>query len=417
MTRAATPGNRLKLACLVNTYPRASHTFIRREVQALERRGHTVHRFAMRSDRAALVDAADLAEDSRTEHVLAQGLRRLLPKALGWMARDPARTLTAVRLAMACGRRGAGGTPGTGGRLMYLIYLVEAAYIARRCAELRITHLHAHFGTNSATVAMLSRAMRGPPYSFTVHGPEEFDAPLALSLGAKIERAAFTVAISSFGRSQLCRWTAPEHWPRLHVVHCGIEPWRFPPPGPLPAGGPHLVAIGRLSPQKGFDLAIEAVSRALPHLPDLHLTLVGDGPLRPALTAAIAARDLGAHVTLTGWQDEEGVRNALGASQALIVPSFAEGLPMVVMEAMAAGRPVIATAIAGIPELVTRDTGWLVPAGDAEALAQAIAEMAAVGQDRLAEMGAAARARVMIRHDIDASAARLAALFADATAR
>jgi glycosyltransferase involved in cell wall biosynthesis len=408
------PGIRLKLAYLVNTYPRASHTFIRREVQALERAGHSVHRFAMRSDRAALVDTADLAEDGRTEHVLAQGMRRLLPKALGWMVRNPRHTLTALRLAVACGAQGTRDTPGTGGRLRHMIYLIEAAYIARRCAELRIAHLHAHFGTNSTTVAMLSQALGGPRYSFTVHGPEEFDAPAALSLGTKIERAAFTVAISSFGRSQLCRWVDPSLWHRLHVVPCGIEPWRFPATRAMPPGGPHLVAIGRLSPQKGFDVAIEAVAMARAALPDLHLTLVGDGPLRAALTAAIAAQDLGGAITLTGWQDEEGVRTALSAAQALIVPSFAEGLPMVVIEAMAAGRPVIATAIAGIPELVTPDTGWLVPAGDAGALTMAIAGMASLGQDRLVEMGNAARTRVMARHDIDQSATLLVALFADA---
>lgn len=403
----------VKLAYLVNTYPRASHSFIRREVLALERGGHTVHRFAMRSDRATLVDTADLAEDSRTEHVLERGLRRLLPQAAAWMLRHPAQTLSALRLALACGRRGAGGEPGTGGRLRHMVYLVEAAYIANRCAALHIPHLHAHFGTNSATVAMLSHAMGGPTYSFTVHGPEEFDAPAALSLAVKIERAAFTAAISSFGRSQLCRWVDPAHWPRLHVIPCGIEPWRFAPPSPFRAGGPRLVAIGRLAPQKGFDLAIEAMALALPHRPDLHLTLVGDGPLRASLTASIAARNLGAHVTLTGWQDEAGVRAALSAAHALLVPSFAEGLPMVVMEAMASGRPVIATTIAGIPELVTRDTGWLVPAGDAHALATAIADLAATGAERLAAMGSAARSRVLQRHDIDQSAATLAALFAN----
>jgi len=412
MGSAAMPGMPLKLAYLVNTYPRASHSFIRREVQALERAGHTVHRFAMRSDRAALVDTADLAEDSRTEHVLEQGLRRLLPKALGWMARHPRHTLTAFGLAMACGKRGAGGEPGTGGRLRHLIYLVEAAWIARRCADLHIAHLHAHFGTNSATVALLARALGGPRYSFTVHGPEEFDAPRALSLPTKIERAAFTVAISSFGRSQLCRWVDPAHWPRLHVVPCGIEPWRFAPPAPWPTGGPHLVAIGRLAPQKGFDLLLDAVALAAPHLPHLHLTLVGDGPLHDALAATVAARGIASHVTLAGWQDEAGVRAALSAAHALIVPSFAEGLPVVVMEAMAAGRPVIATWIAGIPELVTPATGWLVPAGDAVALAEAIGDLAATPPDRRTAMGTAARTRVLARHDIDTEAAKLARLFA-----
>ncbi len=402
-------------AYLVNTYPRASQTFIRREIQALERQGITLHRFAMRSDRDHLVDAADLEEDARTEHVLDLGAARLGLSALGWMLRHPGRGWRALRLALDCGARGAGGVAGTGGRLRHLIYLAEAAHVARRCTEIGITHLHAHFGTNSTTVAMLAHVLGGPRFSFTTHGPEEFDAPHAHSLRAKLHHAAFAVAISSYGRSQLSRQADLADWPRIHVVHCGIEPARFAAPAPLPPGGPHLVAIGRLAEQKGFPLLIEAVADAARDLPDLRLTLLGDGPLRGALEAAIASHGLADRVHLAGWADEDGVRAALAAAQALILPSFAEGLPVVVMEAMAAGRPVIATSIAGVPELLREGReGWLVPAGDAGALAQAIRDLAATPPDRLTEMGAAARTRVLARHDIDREAARLAALFATA---
>ena len=321
-------------------------------------------------------------------------------------------SLRALRLAMACGRRGAGGVAGTGGYLKHLIYWVEAAHLARLCTEQRIPHLHAHFGTNSATVAMLAAEMGGPGYSFTVHGPEEFDAPHALSLGEKVARARFAVAISSFGRSQLCRWTKMDTWPHLHVVHCGIEPWRFAEALPLPQGGPHLVAIGRLTEQKGFGLLIEALALAVTDLPGLHLTLVGDGALRCVLEDDIARRGLGDHVTLTGWLDEARVREALSAAQALVVPSFAEGLPMVIMEAMAAGRPVIATAIAGIPELVTPQTGWIVPAGDAAALAAAIGSLSTTAPEQLLQMGQAARLRVFDRHDINKEAEKLTVLIA-----
>ncbi|MFN4129416.1 MAG: glycosyltransferase [Paracoccaceae bacterium] len=402
----------MKIAYLVNTYPRGSHTFVRREIMALDRLGWDIHRFAQRSDRAALVDPADMAEDARTEHILELGVGRLVLSALGWMARHPRGAARAIAMALRCGAQGAGGTPGTGGRLRHMIYLAEAAHLARRCHDLRLPHLHAHFGTNSTTVAMLSALMGGPGYSFTVHGPEEFDAPRALCLGTKADRAVFTVAISSFGRSQLYRWAAPQTWPRLHVVHCGIEPWRFPDPAPMRQGGPHLVAIGRFSEQKGFDLLIDAIALAVPTLPDLHLTLVGDGDLRPQIEAAIARHGLAHHVTLTGWLDEGRVRETLSAVQALIVPSFAEGLPMVIMEAMAAGRPVIATAIAGVPELVTPDTGWLVPAGDADALSKGIHRLASTPLDRLAQMGDAARLRVLDRHDIDREAEKLTVLFA-----
>ena len=397
----------MQLAYLVNTYPRASHTFIRREIAALERAGHAVHRFAMRSDRRALHDPADLAEDARTEHVLQAGRGALARSAL-WAVRQPG-IRAALALALACGARGAGGGAGTGGRLRHLVYLVEAAHVARRCQALEISHLHAHFGTNSATVAMLAHALGGPAFSFTIHGPDEFDAPRALSLDQKIARARFVVTISSYGRAQACRWVAPALWPKIQVVHCGIEPDRFAA-GPVPAGGPHLVAIGRLSAQKGFALLMEAVAQAA--LPNLRLTLVGDGELRGEIEAEIAAKGLQAQVTLVGWQDEAGVARALNAAQALVLPSFAEGLPVVLMEAMAAGRPVIATAIAGVPELVTPEVGWLVPAGDVSALAGAMRALAATPAGTLAAMGQAARERVLQRHDITLEAAKLARLFA-----
>lgn len=407
----------MKIAYVVNTYPRPSHSFIRREIAALERRGVTVLRFAMRGDRAALVDPDDIAEHDRTERVLDAGPVRLAAAVAAAALRSPARFARALRLALACGARGAGGQagagPGTGGRLRHLVYLAEAARLQQRCAALGASHLHAHFGTNSATVAMLAHVLGGPAFSFTVHGPEEFDAPRALSLGAKMAQAAFTVAISSFGRSQLCRWVDSAVWSRLHVVHCGIDPARFAAPAPLPPGGGRLVAIGRLSEQKGQILLIEALARARRSAPGLHLTLVGDGELRGAIEAAIRAQGLEASVTLTGWLDEAGVRQELAAAHALVLPSFAEGLPVVVMEAMAAARPVLATAIAGVPELVIPGkTGWLVPAGSPGALAAAMVAFATTPGETLARMGNAGRARVLARHDVDAEAARLAQLFA-----
>jgi glycosyltransferase involved in cell wall biosynthesis len=395
------------LAYLVNTYPAPSHSFIRREIRALERRGLAPHRFALRSARATLADPADRAEDAATEHLLEAGALRLAADLAAVALARPGRFLAALRLALACGARARA-------RGRHLVYLAEAARLVRRCAAIGARHLHAHFGTNSATVAMLAATLGGPRYSFTVHGPEEFDAPLALSLPDKLRRAAFAVAISAHGRSQLCRWLPPAAWSRLHVVRCGIEPAAFPdPPPPLPEGPLRLVAIGRFAPQKGFDDLVAALALARPEHPGLTLVLVGDGPLRGALEAAVAARGLGGAVRFAGWQDEAGVRDALSAAHLLAVPSFAEGLPVVAMEAMAMARPVIATWIAGIPELVRDgETGWLVPPAAPEALAAALAAAAATPPARLAAMGAAGRARVLALHDADAAAARLAGLFA-----
>jgi colanic acid/amylovoran biosynthesis glycosyltransferase len=401
----------MTIGYVMNTYPLPSTTFVRREIQALERRGYHIHRFAMRADPKPLADPQDVAEAAKTEHLLRRGVAALIPTALAWMIRRPPRAIAALRLAMTCGARGSGGAPGTGGRLRHLVYLIEAAHLAYRCHTLGIRHVHAHFGTNATAVAMLSRTMDGPSYSFTTHGPEEFDAPRALALDLKIQRAAFVAAISSFGKSQLSRWVDATIWPRLAVVHCGIEPWKFPDPAPPQAGPPRLVAIGRLSEQKGFALLLDALALARDKVPDLHVELVGDGPLRDSLMAQAKALGVTDLVTFAGWKAEPEVRASLAAAQALILPSFAEGLPMVIMEAFAAGRTVLATSIAGIPELVTPDTGWLVPAGDADRLAAAIADMARTPPDRLAEMGHAARARVLARHDIDIEAAKLDVLF------
>lgn len=400
----------MKIAYIVNTYPRPSHSFIRREIRALEAQGHQVIRLAMRADAAPLVDPGDRAEAAATLRVLDQGAGALAGACL---AAPRARMWQALKLAAACGMRGRGGTPGTGGIARHMIYLAEAAFVARHCVAQGVTHIHAHFGTNSATVAMLAHVLSGIPYSFTVHGPEEFDAPRALSLGEKIRHAAFAVAISSFGRSQLMRWADFADWPRLKVVHCGIEPARFGDPAPLPPGRGRMVAIGRLSEQKGQMLLIEALALAVKQAPALHLTLVGDGELRAPIEAAIAANGLGKHVRLTGWLDEAGVRAELAAAHALVLPSFAEGLPMVVMEAMAAARPVLATAIAGVPELaLPGETGWLVPAGDVDGLAAAMVALEDTPPERLAAMGAAGRARVLERHDVAREACKLAALFA-----
>jgi len=396
----------MKIAYVLNTYPQPSHSFIRREIQALERQGFEVLRLAMREPDTPLVDEGDKAEATRTHYVLRQGALMLLAAVLRVAIKHPLATLRALRQSYRIGTRS------EVGRRRHLIYLAEAAYVLLRCRETQAVHIHAHFGTNAATVAHLTQCLGGPPYSFTVHGPEEFDAPRALSLPDKIIGAAFTVGVSRFGRSQLCRWVAHEHWPRIHVVHCGIEPARFADPAPMPKGPLRLVSIGRFVEQKGQMALVPAMRAICDAHPDAVLHLVGDGPLRKKLEAEIAEARLSDNVCLTGWLDEEAIRAELAQAHALVMPSFAEGLPMVVMEAMAAARPVIATYIAGTPELVRPgETGWLVPAGDPAALTQAVLELGTMPHSQRDAMGKAGRKRVLIRHDIDAEATKLASHF------
>lgn len=411
----------MRVAYVLNCYPQPSQSFIRRELRALEGLGAEVHRLAMRPSPGPLVDPADREEARATRYVLARGGVRLGLGLLGTAVRQPRRMWRALREAMALARQSAGGM------LRHLVYVMEAAEVAAYCRRHKIQHLHAHFGTNATAVALLAHHLGAPGYSFTCHGPEEFDRVDSLSLGRKLAQARFAVAVSSFGRSQLCRWLPARSWPLVKVVHCGVEPARFIPSEPRPTQAVlaaqavlPLVCIGRLTEQKGQAVLLEALALAQRRLDQanscgaggtgcaLHLRLVGDGPLRADLSAQAADLGISAQVQFCGWQSEAEVRAHLDDCAALIMPSFAEGLPVAIMEAMAAARPVVSTYVAGIPELVQPgQTGWLVPAGDAQALAGILVDLAGRPAAERAAMGQAGRVRVLERHDIDREAARL----------
>jgi len=401
-----TAGAAVSVAYLVNQYPKVSHTFIRREIRALEQKGVSVTRFALRGWDADVADRADIEEKARTRYVLEGGVLPLAGALVAAIVRAPIRFGRALASALRMSRRSSRPWP------YHLVYLAEAAWL---CPQLRLAgvdHLHAHFGTNGAEVALLVRELGGPPYSFTVHGPEEFDAPESLHLRAKIEKAAFVVAISSFGRSQLYRWISADQWPKVRVVHCGLDAQFDSPPASPTVAAARLVCVGRLCEQKGQLLLLDAVKIVIDRGKPFTLVLAGDGELREAIERRIAALGLGGHVVITGWVDSERVRAEMLAAQALVLPSFAEGLPVVIMEAMALRRPVLSTYVAGIAELVRpgRD-GWLVPAGDVQALADAIEECLQTPVPILARMGDDAHDRVVARHSISVGADKLAELF------
>jgi len=294
---------------------------------------------------------------------------------------------------------------------LHLIYLAEACRIVPWMSAHGARHLHAHFGTNSTEVAMLASILGGPAYSFTVHGPEEFDKPEFLWLSEKIRRSAFVVGVSSFGRSQLFRWAAAADWPKVQVVHCGIDPdFHAVPMRPIP-DAPRLVCVGRLCEQKGQMLLVRAVKAVVTKGIAIHVVLAGDGEMRLAIEALIAELGLQKHVSITGWIDGDRVREEMLSARALVLPSFAEGLPVVVMEAMALNRPVLSTFIAGIPELVLPgETGWLFPAGDVEELAKMLEVCLSASPEQLQTMGEAGYRRVLERHAIDTEAAKLSSL-------
>lgn len=397
----------MKVAYLLNQYPMPSQTFVRRELAALESAGWTIQRYSIRSvDPGAVVDPEDRAERERTRYLLgAVGAASLLLAVARTVIGAPGAFLGAARAALALGRRSRRGP------LVHLVYLAEACVVRAWAAADGIDHIHSHFGTNAPVVALLVRRLGGPSYSFTIHGPEEFDAPEALHLRDKVHDAAFVVVISSFGRSQLLRWCDQEDWPKVRVVRCGLdESFLGRRTTPNPANR-RLVCVGRLAEQKGQLLLVEAVRRLRDDGVDLELVLAGEGPMRPAIEDAIRRWELADSIRITGWIDNAAVRATVDGARALVLPSFAEGLPVAIMEALALGRPVISTMVAGIPELVDDDCGWLVPAGSVEALADAMRNALDAAPARLDEMGRVGRSRVLARHDADTEAATLADAF------
>jgi len=395
-----------KLAYLVSEYPKVSHSFIRREIQALERQGWEVLRLAMRGWNAQLADADDIAEIARTKFVLYDGALPLIAATFAMMILSPRRFAVALFLLLRMMRHS--DRP----NLVHLIYLTEACWIARWLTKRKLCHLHAHFGTNPAEVAMLVHELSGIPYSFTIHGPEEFDRARTTHLGEKVRRAAFVVAVSSFCRSQIFRTVEQCHWQKVKVVHCGVDRSFSHIAKVEPSFANRLVCVGRLCEQKGQLLLVAATAALVKEGWNFKLILVGDGEQRAELEQLIAKYNIGHLVSITGWMDAESVRREILAARALVLPSFAEGLPVVLMEAMSLGRPVLTTYVAGIPELVVNgETGWLFPAGSEEELLVAMRSCLQAPSEVLQRMGDSGRKRALERHDIDKEAAKLAALF------
>jgi colanic acid/amylovoran biosynthesis glycosyltransferase len=396
----------MRIAYLINMYPKISHVFIRREILAIEKRGIEVVRIAIRGWDGELVDDVDRLERDRTQYVLREGGAKLLVAVTRLLVTRPRHLIRALVLTWHMSRKSARPLP------VHLIYLAEACWIALLIRKMHVSNVHAHFGTNSANVAMLVHELGGPPWSFTVHGPEEFDLAPIIGLKEKLNRCSFVVAISSYGRSQLYRFLEYQHWGKVHVVACGLDrPFFEVPVSPAPSRR-RLVCVGRLCEQKGQILLVDAARQLASEGLDFELVLVGDGEIRDHLETLIARHNLRKQVRICGWMTNAQVRDEILAARALVLPSFAEGLPIVIMESMALKRPIISTYVGGIPELVrSGEHGWLVPAGDLASLVAAMRASIEAPAELLAHMGEAAQKRVSARHSVEVQADRLISLF------
>ncbi len=399
----------VQIAYLVNCYPAPSHSFIRREIAGIEAARGSVARYSIRRAPSSLPDPRDQAERAQTVAVLEKGAAALLFAMIAETISHPVGFSRAVACAWRMGRAAGWGA------WRQIAYLAEAAWLNRDWRARGITHVHAHFGTNPAAVARLASRWGGPGYSFTVHGPDEFDAPVALDLAGKIADARFVAAISSYGRSQLMRWAAPEDWAKIEVVRCGVDASFLSRDPSLPRDNMTFVCVARLGPQKGLSVLIDATARLALERSGLRVILVGDGALRAALEAQVVALGVSDNVIFAGVQGGDAVRDQLLEARAFVLPSFAEGLPVVLMEALALRRPVVTTWVAGIPELVDATVGWLVPPGDPDALAAAMRAALDTRPATLATMGDAGHARVTAMHDAISNGAQMLALIEQQT--
>jgi glycosyltransferase involved in cell wall biosynthesis len=397
---------RPKLAYLVSEYPGVSHTFILREVRRLRELGFEVAVASINAPyHAANMTEIEQDEFARTFYVKRHGLAGALAGHLFGL-RQPLSWLRGLAYAL----RLSGSNPR---QIAFgLFYFTESLMLGRWMAKQGLHHLHVHFATAAAKVGLILKHTLPVGLSMTVHGPDEFYDARGEWLPQKLCAADFVVCISRFARSQVMKLTPARHWPKFEVCQLGVDPERFQPGAGRPDGEPFtLLCVGRLAPAKGQRILIEAARRLVDEGRDLRLVMVGDGPDAPDLKATVAAYGLERQVQFTGALNQNAVLEWYARADAFALPSFAEGVPVVLMEAMACGLPCVTTRITGIPELIEdgRD-GLLVTPSDDEALAAALARLMDDPALRV-RLGSAGRARVQADYHLGRNVDRLAALF------
>jgi len=397
----------LRVAYLVNQYPKTSHSFIRREILALEAEGVAVERFTIRAVAEPLVDQEDQEERTRTTVILDCGWLPLAMAVFAACLLSPVRFGRSLKIVTAMARRS------DRGLLRVFAWLCEACWLRRRLRRIGVQHVHAHFGTNSASVAMFVEVLGGPRSSFTAHGTEPFEDPQAVSIDIKLQRASFAIAISEWGRAQLLKWAPLDRHDRVHVVRCGVDDsFLTEPATPVPSAA-RMVCVSRISPEKGIDVLCDAIRILHREGRDFEVALVGDGDGRDRVVQDLEQDGAAHRLLMLGWGDGHVVRRELHAARALVLPSRGEGLPVVLMEAMALQRPAVATDVGAVSELVQDGvTGWLVPSGDAEALAAGMRAALTARPEQLTVMGQHGRRFIEERHDVRREARLLKSLFA-----
>ncbi len=391
----------MRIAYLTGEYPRATDTFIQREVVALRQQGAEIHTFSVRpTGEEHMVGEEQKQERNQTFYILPPYPIKLLRAHLNLLLTSPKRYLQALKLAWSTRIHG------LRGNLYQLFYFLEAGILASEIKQRRIGHLHNHFGDSSCSVAMLAASLGGFSYSFTLHGPYIFFQPYHWRLDEKINRALFVSCISNYCRSQGMIFAPVEKWNKMHIVHCGIDPLLFNLVSHQ-GKGKRLLYVGRLAAVKGLPILLSSLLSLKQQHSEVLLTVVGDGCDRTFLEQMTADLGLSDNVNFVGYKSQAEVRKYFEETDVFVLSSFAEGVPVVLMEAMAAGVPVVAPQIAGVSELVEDGvSGYIVPAGDKISLTQSIEKLLNDWELRT-KFGIAGRNKVEKEFNINAEAQKL----------
>ena len=395
----------MKIAYFTNTYPRATDTFIRLEVLGLRKRGLDVSTYSVRkSGDDHNVDDEVISEKANTSFILPFNAIELLLALLKALLFNPIRFLEALKITVKTSR------PGIKGHFLQWAYFLEAVVLSNRLRKDKVEHLHNHLGDNSGTVTLIAAKLVNIPYSISIHGPHIFFDGPNWALNEKTQHAKFISCIGHFCTSQMMLYTESDYWDKFHIIRCGVdlEKYQFRSAATQPK---KLLFVGRLSNEKGLNVLLDSLATLNSDSHDITLTVLGDGPSRKDLEKQ--AQDLNLHdiVIFKGFVDQPTIRNHLNDSDIFILPSFAEGIPVSLMEAMAIGVPVITTYVGGISELVVdQETGLLCYPSDSDGLAEAI-KTYLNDQELLQHIVAKARLHVETEFDVDQQIDKLAELF------
>jgi colanic acid/amylovoran biosynthesis glycosyltransferase len=397
------------MAYLISRYPAVSHTFILREIQHLRALGHTIFTASINApDRGVeAMEPYERQEAQDTFFVKAQGIWGALTAFLYWCVKSPIALGRTVRMGLSLGKAGSW--------LYGFAYVLEAAMVARWMQQRDLRSLHVHFGNAGATVGVLVKQLTGCHLSYTIHGPDEFDDVPGQHLALKMKHANQVVCISQFAKGQLMRISHPDDWSKFQVCRLGVDPAQFTFTAPKAVNSTvELLCVGRLSPAKGQVLLVQACARVRDTGLNFSLTMVGDGPDRQRIEKEIATLGLGSHISLTGSLNQQAVKAQFARADIFVLPSLAEGIPVVLMEAMSSGVPCVSTPVNGIPELIVHDcTGLLATPGDVDSLTQQLTRL--IQQPELRQsLAHAAHGKVLADFDLIRNVARLSQCFSNA---